>query len=331
MQSDERVTAALTALRPQVSLFRFAVSGTIERAHNILAAESSPVQAKVALGEFAGGLIDADRFAMVSTGAEPLDTVGRAVIGRAIETLESLIRAGDQEFVVDVPPDVSPSAAIRARLATLGSAFGAAVLVELVRRRVYDPAVHGLPFEGHPFEKWTTTERTIAPPLIVRIEGRDIDPWEFAPFLDGCMRLVLLVNGPGAVAPLARLISPGVFVAQVTDIRVLERLNGLDAPAIVAVMNGQEARFIHDPRAGAASWQRTTVSDLPELQVRKSLGVRSAWQQREDIAQLKALITPPSLTGKAGGLTGTMAGGTADPAERLTAWLLDQSSPAGVS
>ena len=86
MQSDERMTAALTALRPQVSLFRFAVSGTIERAHNILAAESESASSRRStLGEFAGGLIDADRFAMVSTGAEPLDTVGRAVIGRAID------------------------------------------------------------------------------------------------------------------------------------------------------------------------------------------------------------------------------------------------------
>jgi hypothetical protein len=330
MLSDQRVTAALTALRPQISLFRFAVSGTVERAKNILASESGPRQTEVTLGDFASGLIDSDRFAMVSSGNEPLDTVGRAVIARAIEVLESLMQMGDEAFVIDMLPDVSPSAAIRARLATLGSAFGAGTIVELVRRRIYDPTHHGFPNAGHPFEKWTTSERTLAPPLIVRGEGRDLDPSEFAPFLDGSMRLVVLVNEPCSVAPLARLISPGVFVAQVSDISILERLNDLLAPVFVAVMSGPEARFIHDPRAGSSMWQRITVSDLPELQIRKSLGNRSSWQQREDVTHLKSLITPPSLTKSGDSLTTGMSG-TTDPAERLTAWLIEQASTAGVS
>ena len=331
MLSDERVTAALTALRPQISLFRFAVSGTIERAKNILASESGPRQTEVTLGDFASGLIDSDRFAMVSSGNEPLDTVGKAVISRSIEVLESLIQMGDEAFVIDMLPDVSPSAAIRARLANLGSAFGAGTIVELVRRRIYDPTHHGFPNAGHAFEKWTASERTLAPPLVVRVEGRDLDPSEFAPFLDGSMRLVVLVNGPSSVAPLARLVSPGAFVAQVSDVSVLERLNDLLAPVIVAVMSGPEARFIHDPRAGSSMWQRLTVTDLPEMQIRKSLGNRSSWQQREDVTHLKSLITPPSLTSRSGdSLTAGMTG-TTDPAERLTAWLIEQASTAGIS
>jgi hypothetical protein len=332
MLSDQRVTAALAALRSQISLFRFALSGTVERAKHILASESGPRQTEVTLGEFASGLIDSNRFAMVSSGNEPLDTVGRAIITRSIEVLESLMQMGDQAFVIDVPPEVAPSAAIHARLATLGSAFGAGTIVELVRRRIYDPTHHGLPNAGHPFEKWTTSERTLAPPLIVRVEGRDLEPAELAPFLDGAMRLVVLVNEPCAVAPLARLITPGVFVAQVSDLSILERLNDLLAPVIVAVMNGPEARFTHDPRAGASMWQRITVIDLPDTQIRKSLGNRSAWQQREDVAHLKSLVTPPSLTPKSGDAFVTeRGGGPADPAERLTAWLLEQASLAGVS
>jgi hypothetical protein len=330
MQSDERVVAALSALGPQVALFRFAVSGTLERARNTLVCESGPGQARVALGDFAAGRIDPDRFAMISSGSVPLDMVGRAVVERAAEVLESLLRAGDEEFVVDVRPGDSPAAAIRARMTTLGAAFGAAILVELVRRRSYDPVQHGLPVEGHPFEKWTAGERRLAPPLVIRLDGRDLDAFELAPLIDGCVRLILLVNEPCAPAPLARLVSPGVFVAQSGDAKVIERATGFDGPAVIAVMKGTEARFIHDPRAGSAMWQRVEVTHMPDAQPRKSLGVRSAWQQRDDLAHLKALVEPPVLSADAAAARVTVSGdGKADPADRLTAWLIGQGGFAG--
>ncbi|MDO8502544.1 MAG: hypothetical protein Q7S20_11945 [Gemmatimonadaceae bacterium] len=332
MQSDERVVAALSAVRPQIALFRFAVSGTLERARATLASESGPSQTRVALGDFAGGRIDPDRFAMVSAGSAPLDVIGRAVVERAAEALESLLRAGDEEFVVDVHPGTSPAAAIRARMTTLGSAFGAATLVELVRRRTYDPVQHGLPFKEHPFEKWTAGERKLAPPVVVRVDGRDLDAFELAPLLDGCVRLVLLVDEPCPPAPLARLVSPGVFVAQAGDMKVVEKVADLDGPAVIAVMKGTEARFVHDPRAGSAIWQRIEVTHMPDTQPRKSLGTRSAWQQRDDLAHLKALVEQPVLpANSADALIAAIGGGNADPAERLTAWLLDQSSRAGVA
>ena len=46
MQSDERVVAALAALRPRVAAFRFAVSGALERASSTLASESGSGQAR---------------------------------------------------------------------------------------------------------------------------------------------------------------------------------------------------------------------------------------------------------------------------------------------
>ena len=332
MQSDERVVAALSALGPRIALFRFAVSGTLERARNTLASESGPSQARIALGDFAAGLIDPDRFAMISSGTGPLDTVGRAVVERAAEALETLLRSGDEEFVVDVQAGASPAAAIRAHMTTLGSAFGAATLVELVRRRTYDPVQHGLPFEGHPFEKWTAAERKLAPPLVIRLDGRDLDAFELAPLIDGCVRLILLVDEPSPPAPLARLVSPGVFVAQSGDMKAVERVKDFDGPAVVAVMNGTEARFVHDPRAGSAMWQRIEVTHMPDARPRKSLGVRSAWQQRDDLSHLKALIEQPVLpANSAEALVAAIGGTTSDPAERLTAWLLDQSTPAGVS
>lgn len=331
MPSDERVVAALSALGPQIRAFRFTVSSTLERARLTLATDSGPTHTGIALGDFASGRIDPERFAMISAGAAPLDTLGRSILERAIGALESLLAAGDEGFVVDVPAGVSPAASIGARMATLGTVFGSASAIEMVRRRVHDPAQHSASFDSHPFEQWTAGERRVAPPLVVRVDGCDLDAFELAPFLDGCVRLVLVVNEPCAPAPLSRLISPGVLVAQTSDTRVLEKLSSLEAPAIVAIMNGQEARFVHDPRSNDATWQRIDVIRTPDVFPRRSLGRRSAWQQRDDLAHLKALAMPPALAGRTGALSAAVNGSDADPTERLTAWLLEQSSPAGVS
>lgn len=328
MQSDEGVAAALSALRPRIAAFRFAVSGALERARNTLESGSGPSQTRTALGEFGSRLIDAERFAMISSGTGPLDTVARAAVERAAELLEALLRAGDEQFVVEVSSLTSSAGAIRARLATLGAAFGVAALSELVRRRTYDPAQHGSSLDGYPFERWTAGERRLAPPLVVRIDGSDLDAFELAPLIDGWVRLVLLVTQPCTAAPLARLVSPGVFVAQSGDMTVLNRVTDFDGPAVIAVMNGAEARFVHDPRAGSAMWQRIEVTHMPAAQPRKSLGARSAWQQRDDLSHLKALIQQPALPVNPAEILVASGGGSSyDPAERLTAWLLDQSTP----
>jgi len=327
MPFDAQVSSALSAVRPQLDVFRFAVSSTLERAKALLTADSGSSLAGAALGNFASGRIDPDRFAMISAGSAPIDSVGRTVVERAIELLEPLLAGGDDAFVVDVKSGTSPVTAVRARLTKLGSVFAAATLIELVRRRVYDPTQRILSFGGHPFEKWNAGERKIAPPLVVRLEGADLDAFEFASLMDGCVRFVLIISGQCSPAPLARLVSPGVFVAQTGDAGILAKLTDLDAPAIIAVMNGAEARFVHDPRGGAAIWQRMQLSNIPSAIPRKPIGNRSAWQQRDDLAHLEALARQPlplaPLIDEISALDGNAI---ADPAERLAAWLLDQSS-----
>ncbi|HEY6088172.1 MAG TPA: hypothetical protein VD771_00125 [Gemmatimonadaceae bacterium] len=326
MQSDERVAAALSALRPRVAAFRFAVSGALERARSTLASESGPGQARNTLGDFGGRLIDPERFAMISSGAGPLDAVARAAVGRAADVLEGLLCAGDEEFVVDVAAGASLAAAIRGRLTTLGSVFSAAALIQLVRRRMYDQMQCGSLLDGHPFERWSAAERKFAPPLVVCVDGGDLDPFALAPLIDGWVRLILLVGEPSTAAPLARLVSPGAFVAQSGDMKVLERIADFDGPAVIAVMNGQEARFVHDPRAGPTMWQRIDVTHIPDAQPRKALGVRSAWQQRDDLSHLKALIEQPALASNSTEAPVAAAAGSGiNPAERLAAWLLEQS------
>jgi hypothetical protein len=332
MQSDERVAAALSALRPRVAAFRFAVSGAAERASSTIAAESGPTQARNALGDFGGRLIDPDRFAMVSSGAGPLDAFARDAVARAADLLGTLLRAGDEEFVVDVGSGSSLSEAVRGRLAKLGSVFSTATLIEQVRRRTYDPAQQEGSSVEYPFELWSASERRFAPPLVVRVDGSDLDPFALAPLIDGWVRFILLVNEPSAPAPLARLISPGAFVAQSDDLNVLQRVADFDGPAVIAVMSGTGARFVHDPRAGSATWQRIEATHLPEAQPRRSLSIRSAWQQRDDLAHLKALAERPMLPATTPeALLAGVGAGSSDPAERLTAWLLDQSNPDGIA
>jgi hypothetical protein len=332
MPFDERTTAALSALRPHIAVFRFFVSATLERARKTLVPESEPGHARVSLGNFASGRIDPKRFAMVSSGAIPLDNTAYAVIERTAAALESILSSGDEQFVVDVPAGGSASEAIQSRLTSIGAAFGAGAVVELVRRRAYDPLQHGAFLQGRPFSNWSAGERKLAPPLVVRLQGRDVDPFALGPFMDGCLRLVLVVDEPCAPAPLARLISPGVFVAQTNDAKVLDKLSDLEAPAIIAIMNDGEARFVHDPRAGLVMWQRIQVTRMPDALPRKSLGSRSAWQQREDVAHLKSLVEPPKLPSNlVDSIASGVDGGITDPVERLTAWLLEQSSRAGVA
>jgi hypothetical protein len=329
MQSDERVRAALAALKPEITQYRFVVSSTLERAQALLASESAPAMTGTVLGQFASGRIDPEKFALISSGTAPLDAVGRAMLERAMETLNSLLDSGDNLFAMSIARGSSVAGAIRDRISTFGSAFGAAAIIELVRRRTYDPALHGLSVQDQPFESWTPSERRLVPPLVVRVDGSNVDPYALGSLVDGRLRLVLLVDGSSSPSLLARLVSPGVFVAQTSDVSVLDTLKDLEAPAVVAVMSGAEARFIHDPRGGWASWQRMKILSLPDSPIRKAIGWRSAWQQREDIAYLRSLADLPAL--KPNGDVTRPTGLKGDPTERLTEWLLEQSSVAGVS
>ncbi len=328
MQSDERVTAAIAALKPQISVYLLNVESALERARKLLAAESNDSAAAESLGEFAQGRIDAARFAMLAEDPGPLDAIAFGVLERTIERLEAISGAGDEQFIVALDAGGSIGEAVHARFETLGAAYSAATLVDLARRRAPNLLGQGLSLESHPFEKWTAADRRIAPPLVVCVEGPDVDALGIARFVDASVRLALIVTGQTAPAPLVRLISPGVFVSQSSDITPLSKSSDYEGPAVVAVMEDGGARFTHDPRRGRAVWQRLDVTRMPDVQARKSVGRRSAWQQREDVAHLKALAEQPVLPpNSADALVAAIGGGAADPAERLTSWLLDQSSP----
>jgi hypothetical protein len=85
----------------------------------------------------------------------------------------------------------------------------------------------------------------------------------------------------------------------------------------------EQARFVHDPDAGATSWKRLSVSHVPE-QPDVGRGRRApTWL--EELAHLQALAQEPMLASVAGnGSEAPEAGEVAGPADQLAAFLLSQ-------
>ncbi len=331
MPSDPRVAAALIAVQPQIAQYRSAVAKTLDRARRMLAETSGPAHVSMTLGAFAGGRIDPERFAMISAGAVPLDATEKAIATCIVKLLESILRAGDEQFIVHVPEGASVHDAVAECLATFGVAFSARALTELVRRHESGPSQYLTALESYGFARWTATERKVAPPLVVSIHGGVMDASDLAPFIDEGTRFIVVANDACPLAPLARLISPGTFVAQTDDLSLLERLPESSGPVVVALMVGKEARFVHDPRAGASTWQRLTVTRDPEGQSRKDAGSRSSWQQKDDLAHLRALAEEPSFATSAPATGTSVRTSATEATDRLTAWLVEQSTVSGVA
>jgi hypothetical protein len=176
-----------------------------------------------------------------------------------------------------------------------------------------------------PFADWVKSERRLAPPLVVRLLAGDLRAGGLAEFLDGRQKIVLVVEGDPAPAPLARLITPRTFVAQTHDGTGLDKLAAWDGPAIAAVVSESAASFVHDPAAGAASWQRIALGRLPEHAPRRTLGGLSPAQQVEELELLRTLATKPPAAAAPAAVAADAPAAAADPADRLAAWLLGKA------
>ena len=89
------------------------------------------------------------------------------------------------------------------------------------------------------------------------------------------------------------------------------------------------AKFIHAPLAGKTLNDRLTVSFLPEKEPKRPLGGISAFQQIEELNQLKALAVS---TEAAAVVEGEAPAGppAMDEAGQLASWLIGQADLAGV-
>lgn len=332
MPSDEGMDIALRTLAGAIEKYRSAVVTTAEEVRGFLASHQPPSTSRdeylaVSLGSFAASRVDVGRFSTLVGDSSGEDAKIRQKVEGAYAILNGIASGDDNLFRLDLKSGDRVGWAVSNRLAEVGRVFAAGRIAGLATRGSLNSTNDDKSLEGLEFEAWTSAERVVAPPLAVEIDGADLRAGELAGFLDGNVKIVLVVRGETAPAPLARLISPSVFVVQTADETGLDRFARYEGPAVAALVPENAARFIHDPSAGDTLGERLEVLHLPETTPKKAVGGMSARQQIDELEQLKALA---SCVGQ----SAVPAEGEAPqaeqmvsdhPVDKLAAWLLSQA------
>jgi hypothetical protein len=334
MPSDDRVAQALEYLSDAKESFSSSVAMSAEEVRGILereqgANENPQVRLAHELGPFAAGRIDLDRLAPFVGGNQKLDEGKRAEIHSALQSLLKVKKAGDEIFTAKVPLDGYFRGTVFAALGKSGSAFGAARSVEWALHDLAHPEGVEDCLDHFPPNLWNEAEREFAPPLVVEVEGQDLRPASLAELLEGGQKIILVVNGPAAPAPLVRLITPGVAVIQTDDPAELSALGPVEGPGIAALMPEGCAKFVHIPGAGRVLNERLSVSFLPEKEPKRALGSISAFQQVEELRQLASLTASAEST-PPGPEESESDRPEMDDAGQLASWLIHQANFSGV-
>ena len=335
MPSDPRVAQALKALAQPIAEFRAAVQGALAQADAFTAAQNADAatmaaRAAVGLGQFASSHVDAAKFAAMFPAVAKTDKTSLAVLAKATKILRDVAGKGDAACFAEVTDGRKLGATIDAALASVGQAFGAIIITELVRGGRYKAAQHERLLDPTEFRAWNNAERRFAPPLVVELDGKDLHAGALLDFADGREKIVLVVRDAAPPAALVRCVTPGTFVLQTVDGTGLDRLAGYEGPAIAAFLPEGAATFMHDPTAGKEPWQRLTVPFLPTAPF-KAVGGFSAWQMEQDVKMLADLARTPFTVPATPGAKGAPAIGAADAADRIAAWLLDTSGLKGTA
>jgi hypothetical protein len=327
---------ALEALAPRVEAFRSAVATAEEEirsyvTHTRGVSEYRSEQTLVELGQFAVGRVDAEKFSSLLLVSADLTPEAEGVMERAEQILSEFAVSNDFH-VVSVPRGGDLRDAVKDALNHVGQVFGASRAVELARSGLFDPAQHNVFLSALPFRKWNREERHLAPPLVVEVHAEDLLPAGLGEFLDGAVKVVLVVRGPTTPAPLARLITPGTYVVQTADAAELAGLAHSPHPGVALLFDevrAEQARFVHDPDAGTAPWQRLNVGHMPE-QPAVGRGRRApTWL--EELAHLEALAKRPSGATTAGEAAAPEAREEETrPADQLAAFLLSRVDLGGL-
>jgi hypothetical protein len=295
MPSDHRTEQALRAVAEPRARFRSALESARDQMRGYLETHRVGADERTAsvtreLGAFASGRIDTNRFAGIFSPTGLLGYEMAARIERCVEVLDELLARGDALFTVEVPRGGNLRSAVDLAFGNAGRAFGAALAFQAAKTGSYRAEQHDRLLGSFAFGRWNRSERLIAPPLVVEVDGEDFAGEELAGFIDGSVWIIAVVRGVSSPAPLARLVTPGVLVVQSVDAGVLSGLAGFAGPAVAAFVPAGAATFVHDPRAGSTLRARLRIDCIPEAPAR-ALGSRSVWQQREELAQLAALST----------------------------------------
>ena len=324
MPFDELKQRALSALEERREAYHSAVANAVDEVRALLDSQRATKGAKgsraeAELGLFASGRIDTERFESLLSDHEKLDADAVERIEDALETLTELLEAGDDLYHAKVRSGGDLRDTVRDALARSGRAFGAGRTVERARSGGEPVDYAG----GFAPTAWNRAERTVAPPLIVELDGADLRPAGLADYLEGGQAIVLLVRKPAPPAALARLVVPGTLVVQATDGDDLDALGEWDGPAIIAVLPEGAATFRYVPKEGDEG--KLTVAEMPE-EAPKPVGGLSVARQESELELLKL------LDGAVAGRVVAAAGGdgataeAADPTDKLAAWLLRQAT-----
>ncbi len=346
MQSDDPAASALAAVRGRAEAFLAAITITTDELRGYLqehrvASDSGSQRATAALGVFASGVVNADRFSRLVRSEEPATAPPAEAIESALRVLDELASRADNLVRVHVPAGGDLVAAVESSFADAGRAFGAARVAKLSRSGLYDAAQHARLLESFPYRLWSHAERELAPPLVIELRGEDLVPAGLAAYLDGKTCLVLVIDGPAPPAALARLIAPGVFVMQTADVESLARLAEASGPAIAGVVPSGAAQFVHATSAPDALGT-VEVIETPSADPRRPVGVVSVFQQVQDLRLLALFaaqpgappvaesapppVEPEALPSEGSGGNGAAAPAPAavDPVGVLANWLLER-------
>ena len=327
MPSEGRVGQILERFRAPLGAFRSVLVTTTDELRAMLLTRQSTLGGRAAraageLGPLAAGRIDPERFAALVIDHHETDPAGTEVLQLALGVLTDLVERSERVSLVEVPAGGSLYEATARALGEIGRAFNAARAIIEVRAGRSRGAGAGSGIDPLPFARWTKSERRLTPPLVVAMQGADLRPAALAEFLDGRVKIVLVVEGECAPAPLARLVAPGTYVLQTADETGLDRFAAWEGPGIAALVPESAARFEHNPAGGAASWERLTITHVPDKLPRRTIAGLSAAQQAEELELLRSQAARPSGAELAG--AAAAAGGASDSAEKLAAWLLSR-------
>ena len=331
MPSEAAATHVREALARAHDAFRSALSITVEQVRGTLATQRADDRLEAAeLGDFAVNRIDSVRFTSLFADRRDLDVSSVERMEEAFAALSDIAGRAADLFEVNVEPGASLRASICVALADVGRAFGAARVFELARTGRFREEEHASWLRAFPFSRWNRSERAVAPPLLVAVNGRDLHAEALGVLMDGSLKLLLVARGETPLAPLVRLITPGTFVMQTDDSGALARFGEHEGPGVAALVAKPAACFVHDPGGGAELWERVVVDHMPESAPPPFLGGRSAAQQRDELAQLEAFARrpAPAVSTEAEEPAAAPAEAAADdPVDKLAAWLLTQAVP----
>ena len=322
MPFEERKANALEAVRPRIEQFHAALTVTINQVRGMLSgAGNTEVDKAEALGYFAKGKMNMDRFNTFTQKAPDIDAAVEAPVRAAEEVLKSLLAEGDDLFVLKTEEGKGLGHQLSVRLASIGRAFAAARIVDLARSGAYKEDKHAATLKRFPYADWNSSERAMTPALIVEVSGQDFKPSAIVPLLDTNMKIVFIVKGDAPAGALSRVISPQVFVQQEIGDEKLEAFTKFKGIAVAAYLPATAVSFIHDPSAGSTTYERFVAIQFPNEVRKRQIGGISPAQQAEDYTLLESLSVPPEIAGEA----------TSDPAGKLSAWLLSQTDLSGLS